>query len=79
MPPHSRFNSTLVRLKGLHLPRDHRPDRLFQFHAGSIKAWRARSASSAFFSFNSTLVRLKVARCAKARQVCQVSIPRWFD
>jgi hypothetical protein len=54
----------------------------FQFHAGSIKSSvDALHITQPGQSFNSTLVRLKVAIMGEdlADKILCVSIPRWFD
>jgi len=53
------FNSTLVRLKPLWMPRNFTKKPLFQFHTGSIKAIKANGHAFPIRCFNSTLVRLK--------------------
>ena len=52
---------------------------LFQFHNGSIKSRLNQHRVADEPSFNSTMVRLKVARDDVAGRPSPVSIPQWFD
>ena len=58
-----RFNSTMVRLKGVCAPYVFSAFSLFQFHYGTIKRVVEECLLALIACFNSTMVRLKGGRC----------------
>ena len=51
----------------------------FQFHFGTIRSVNVLCGFDAFFSFNSTLVRLEASPTNKKVLCIVVSIPLWYD
>ena len=72
------FNSTMVRLKDSkrHAQRSDTP---FQFHYGTIKRLPALMYGDSLWSFNSTMVRLKVRCHDYSCYRSALSIPLWYD
>mgnify|MGYP006977943560 CR=1 FL=1 len=81
VPDINCFNPTLVRLRRRSWFSDEYYDLTFQSHAGSIEATSMGLLSEIkTYSFNPTLVRLRLGAPAVARTTTSaVSIPRWFD